>query len=247
MARLARVLLGSGADRQTASAASASFRQFLDAVGAEKEAEANADDLLSRMISRYRGEGLYSRPQFVELVGALIAAAHRTVITMISLSVAMLIERPEARTQMLADRTAFDQGVEELLRYLSVADLATARVAADAVELAGVSIKKDEALIVSSAHANYDAEEFPEAWRFDISRQGPDHVAFGHGAHKCLGQHLARIELEAALLVLFSRLPDIHLENPDGIRVQRRVPFCRTTVLLTWNASRSGSRTAIGC
>ncbi len=221
MARLAHVLLGSGADRQAASAASASFRQFLDALGAEKETDANADDVLSRLVVRYRREGLYSRLQFVELAGALIAAAHRTATTMIALSIAMLIERPDARIQMFADRVAFDRGVEELLRYLSVGDLATARIAVAEVELAGMSIEKGEGMIVSTAHANYDVEKFPDAWRFDISRQGPDHVAFGHGAHKCLGQHLARLELEAALRVLFGRLPYLRHENLDAMRVQR--------------------------
>ncbi|HLJ26540.1 MAG TPA: cytochrome P450 [Candidatus Angelobacter sp.] len=221
MARLARILLGSGADRQAASAASASFRQLLDALGAEKEADATADDVLSRLIVRYRREGFYSRLQFIEFAGALIAAAHRTATTMIALSVAMLIERPDARRQMFADRAAFDRGLEELLRYLSVADLATARIAVAEVELAGVSIEKGEGTIASTAHANYDIEQFPDAGRFDINRRGPDHVAFGHGPHKCLGQHLARLELEAALRVLFGRFPDLRLENLDAIRIQR--------------------------
>ncbi len=221
MARLARVLLGSGADRQAASAASTSFRQLLDALGAEKETDASADDVLSRLVVRYRREGFYSRLQFVEFAGALIAAAHRTATTMIALSVAMLIERPDARRQMFADRAAFERGVEELLRYLSVADLATARIAVADVELADVSIEKDEGTIASTAHANYDMERFPDAGRFDIRRQGPDHVAFGYGAHKCLGQHLARLELEAALRVLFGRFPNLRLENLGAMRVQR--------------------------
>lgn len=219
-ARLARTLLGSGADRQAASAASAAFRQLLDALGAEKEAS-TADDLLSRLIVRYRREGLYSRPQFVEFAGALIVAAHRTATTMIVLSVAMLIERPDARREMFANRTVFDRGVEELFRYLSVADLATARIAAEDVDVAGVSIKQGEGAIASTAHANYDMAHFPDAGKFDIHRQGPDHMAFGHGAHKCLGQHLARLELEAALRVLFDRLPDLRLETFGPMRVRR--------------------------
>jgi len=220
MARLARVLLGSGADRMVANEASASFRRCLGDLAAEKEASA-AQDVLSRLVARYREQGLYSRPQFVEFAGALIAAAHRTATTAIALSVALLIKQPAARREMLAKPDVFDRGVEELLRYLSVADLATARVAVADVELAGVSIREGDGVLVSSAAANYDMRSFREAGRFDVHREGPDHVAFGHGPHKCLGQHLARLELEAALRVLFARLPEMRLENLDSMRVRR--------------------------
>jgi cytochrome P450 len=221
MARPARILLGSGADRQSASKASVSFRQLLHALAAEKEASTSAEDLLSRLVLRYRREGLYSRLQFVEFAGALIVAAHRTATTTIALSIAMLIERPEARSQMFADRTAFDRGVEELLRYQSVADLTTARIAVADFKIAGVSIGKGEGVLASTAHANYDMERFPHAGRFDIHRQGPAHIAFGHGAHKCLGQHLARLELEAALRVLFDRVPNLRLENLRAVGIRR--------------------------
>jgi cytochrome P450 len=222
MERLARVLLGSDVDRLTASAASAEFRQLLAALAADMEENATSADVLGRLILRYRTEGLYSRLQFVEVAGALITAAHRTATTMIALSVALLIERPDSRREMFADRVTFDRGVEELLRYLSVADLATARVAVADVQLAGISIGKGESVIVSTALANYDMERFPDAGRFDINRQGPDHVAFGHGVHKCLGQHLARLELEVALRVLFGHLPDLRLDKLGAIGVRRQ-------------------------
>ena len=220
MARDARVLLGTGSDRQSANSASKSFRARLNSLMAEKEA-GNENDLLGRLVARYRRDGLYSRPQLIEFAGALVVAAHQTATTAIALSVATLIERPAARYQMLADRSVFSRGVEELLRYLSVADLATARVATADVDLGGVHVRKGEGVIASTAHANYDVRRFVDAEILDIHRERPRHLAFGYGAHKCLGQHLARLELEASLRVLFEALPDVRLEDVTTLKFRR--------------------------
>jgi cytochrome P450 len=221
LARLARILLGGpGSDREVAQAASKAFRARLEALIAEKEARPG-EDLLGRLTTRYQREGLYSRAQFVEFAGGLITAGHQTAITMIALSAAVLIERPAERGQMFADKRFFAQGVEELLRYLSVADLAPARVAAADVEIAGLRICEGEGVIASTAHANYDAERFVDAARFDIHRGDLGHMAFGYGVHKCLGQHLARLELEAGLIVLFQALPHLQLSDAAPLKLRR--------------------------
>jgi cytochrome P450 len=225
LARLAGILLGdAGADREAAQGASTVFRACLNEVIAEKEAH-SGDDLLGRLADRYREEKRYSRAQFVEFAGALVTAGRQTVASMIALSAAMLIERPEERHRMLADRRLLALGVEELLRFLSVANLAPARVAVADVELGDIHICRGEGVVSSTAHANYDALHFMDPTRFDIHRKAPPHLAFGYGAHKCLGQHLARLELEAALSVLFKALPDIRLCDAGPVKLRHEVPM----------------------
>lgn len=219
--QFARVLLGgAGADRKTAQAASLSFRTQLDALLAENETS-SSEGLLARLIERYKREGRYLRAQFVEFVGALITAGYQTVATMIALSSALLIDRPAERVRMLADEQALAAGIEELLRYLSVADLAPARVAATNVDIAGWRVLEGEGVIASTAHANYDGCRFQNAERFDPDREDRGHLAFGHGIHKCLGQHLARLELEVALVVLFRALPELRFADAAPLRIQR--------------------------
>ena len=76
-------------------------------------------------------------------------------------------------------------------------------------------------MIASTAHANYDVRRFVDAEILDIHRERPRHLAFGYGAHKCLGQHLARLELEASLRVLFEALPDVRLEDVTTLKFRR--------------------------
>ncbi|WP_375790673.1 cytochrome P450 [Bradyrhizobium sp. vgs-9] len=225
---------GTGVDRGTAQAASLGFRARLDALLAEIEVRPS-DCLISRLIEKYKPEKRYSRAQFVELVGALIAAGYQTVTTMIALSAALLIDRPLERARMLADHRSLAMGIEELLRYLSVGDLTPARVAASDVDIDGWRVRAGEGVIASTAHANYDRQRFENASRFDPDRKDCDHLAFGHGVHKCLGQHLARLELEAALTVLFQALPEPRFADVAPLKLQRNHAILAVeSVLVQW-------------
>jgi cytochrome P450 len=116
--------------------------------------------------------------------------------------------------------------VEEVLRYESPIDI-TARVASRDMELSGCPIKQTQSLFTSLRGANRDPEAFPDPHRFDITRKDAPHVAFGGGAHLCIGAPLARLEAQVALTTLFARHPNLRLDDPAFKPQWRSLPFFR--------------------
>jgi cytochrome P450 len=82
------------------------------------------------------------------------------------------------------------------------------------VEIDGVRIREGESVTLSLSAANRDPAKFSEPDRFDIKRNASGHLAFGHGAHQCLGAQLARMEMRIAYLRLFQRFPNLRLAVP---------------------------------
>ncbi len=99
--------------------------------------------------------------------------------------------------------------MEELLRFLSVVHTGVPRVALEDVPIAGVTIGRGEGVIASIPAANWDPAQFEAPHELDLSRDARRHVAFGHGIHQCLGQPLARLELDVALSTLLEKLPGL--------------------------------------
>jgi cytochrome P450 len=130
---------------------------------------------------------------------------------MISLGALALLQRPEEREQLSESPDAMPAAVEELLRFFSIADSAMSRVATEDVELGGETIRAGEGVIVLTASANHDPGMFADPDELDLTRGGRHHVAFGYGAHQCLGQNLARMELQITFETLFRRIPGLQL------------------------------------
>ena len=210
--------------------------QALQSVG---ELSVYFDDMISRYLTE-PGPGMIGRLAADKVAGGelfkhelimnalmLLIAGHETTASMITLGVITLLQHPEQLDRMRKDDSLVSPAVEELLRYLSIADIAGARVAAGDFEIAGERIREGEGVIVANSLANRDARVFPDPDRFDISRGSRHHIAFGYGVHQCLGQNLARAELQIALPALFNRIPDLRLavdvadlELRDGGTVQ---------------------------
>jgi cytochrome P450 len=108
------------------------------------------------------------------------------------------------------DRTA----VDELLRFLSPVQFAPRRVALEDVDIGGVKIRQGEGVFAVSPSVNRDPEQFPDPDRLDLARNASQHMSFGFGIHSCLGQGLARIELQVVFRKLFERFPDLHVTEP---------------------------------
>nr|WP_239071927.1 cytochrome P450 [Amycolatopsis sp. SID8362] len=122
------------------------------------------------------------------------------------------MEQPAQRDVVLARP---ERAVEELLRYLSVVQFGVLRYATSDVEVGGRAVKAGEWLVAALNSANRDEELFPGGDKLDFDRESPrTHVAFGFGAHQCVGQQLARVELQEALTRLFRRVPDLRLSVP---------------------------------
>lgn len=152
-----------------------------------------------------------------EIVGTavmLLIAGHQTTANMISLGVVALLENPEHKARIAADPALLSPAIEEMLRYFSVVENAPARVATEDIEIGGVTIRKDEGIVVSGLAADWDDEVFEHPDRLDFERGARHHVAFGYGVHQCLGQNLARVELEVVFETLLRRVPGLSLAMP---------------------------------
>ncbi|MFE7532042.1 cytochrome P450 [Kitasatospora sp. NPDC057542] len=180
----------------------------------DRKREKPEDDILSRLAAR---DDLTVRE--VASTGILLLiAGHETTANMISLSTALLLDRPE-QVARLADPAALPGAVEELLRHLTIVHTGVPRVALEDVELGGATVRAGEGVIAMLSTANRDEEMFGGAGRppvdeLDLDRDARRHMAFGFGVHQCLGQPLARAELQIALATLFRRLPGLRLTVP---------------------------------
>ncbi|MEV0645598.1 cytochrome P450 [Phytomonospora sp. NPDC050363] len=158
-----------------------------------------------------------------ELVGIgflLLLAGHETTANMLALGAFALLENPAQLAELRADPDLTPGAVEELLRYLTIADVFY-RYAAEDVELGGETIPEGSTVIISLLAANRDPRRFDDPDSLDIHRKARGHLSFGHGVHQCLGQQLARIEMRAGFDGLFRRFPDLALAVPAGeVRVK---------------------------
>jgi cytochrome P450 len=185
---------------------------FLAALFADKRDNPRGD-LFSRLISRGEATGdPLSMAELVMLGINLLAAGHETTANMIALGTLVLLDHPEQRDVL---SSAPERVVEELLRYLSVVQFGVLRYATTDLRLGDREVKAGEWLVAALNSANRDQEFFPSGDRLDFRREATQtHVAFGFGAHQCVGQQLARVVLQVALTRLFQRIPDLRLAVP---------------------------------
>ncbi|MFD7031044.1 cytochrome P450 [Streptomyces sp. NPDC059917] len=177
------------------------------------------DGLLDELIAQRLPTGEVDRGELVELATILLVAGHETTANMISLGTFTLLRHPEQLAELRAEPELMPAAVEELLRFLSIAD-GMLRVATVDLDVAGVTIRKDDGVVFSTSVINRDESAYPGPDALDWHRSARHHVAFGFGIHQCLGQNLARAEVEIALQVLFERLPGLRLAAPA-----EQIPF----------------------
>ncbi|MDA3649401.1 cytochrome P450 [Saccharopolyspora indica] len=190
--------------------AAADLIDYLTGLAAAK-AERPGPDLISGLLADQVAAGRMTVEQVVNTAVLLLGAGHETTSSAIAVSAALLAGDPE---RLAALRAAPGPAVEALLRHTSVTDTVVTRIAVADVEVGGVRIRAGDGLVFSTAVANRDHRERPDPDRLDLADGDRGHVAFGFGVHQCLGQNLARAELEVALAVLFERLPGLRVAVP---------------------------------
>ncbi|MBW0019009.1 MAG: cytochrome P450 [Mycobacterium sp.] len=177
---------------------------------------AESEDAVSDLAERVQA-GELSFKEAAQLGTGLLIAGHETTANMLGLGVLALLEHPD---QLPAIRDADDpkivaNAVEELLRYLSIIQNGQRRVALEDINIAGEVIRAGEGIIIDLAPANWDPRAFTEPDRLYLHRSGADrNVAFGYGRHQCVGQQLARAELQIVFRTLFRRVPTLELAVP---------------------------------
>jgi cytochrome P450 len=192
--------------------------RFLDELVTAQETDPG-DNLLGRQVVARRAAGDYDHRDLVSLAFLLLVAGHETTASMISLGALAIMTDdgaagPGRWRAAVADPDRGPRAVEELLRYFSIADIGTGRFARSEAEIGGTAVQPGEGVIISLLAANHDPAQFPEPGRLDPDRSGRRHVAFGYGPHQCLGQSLARAELDIVYRTLFTRLPGLRLAGP---------------------------------
>ncbi|GAA5155752.1 cytochrome P450 [Nocardioides marinquilinus] len=185
-------------------------REFLiKAVAAQREHP--GDGLIGGLLKEHGDE--LSDLVLGGIADGVFLGGYETSASMLALGAYLLSQHPEAMAIMReddADAAAVDRVVEELLRHLTVVQLAFLRFAKVDLELGGQQVKAGDPVAFSLLAANHDPElagADPDA--FDPHREPTRHLAFGHGMHRCVGAELARMELRIALRALARRFPDL--------------------------------------
>ncbi|MER6945681.1 cytochrome P450 [Nonomuraea sp. NPDC000554] len=168
------------------------------------------DDLLSGLVE----SGELNDEELTGVAFLLLVAGHETTANMLGLGTYALLTNPDQLALMRDDPSTVDNGVEELLRYLTIIHLGPIRNALADVEIEGRLIKEGETVTISLGTVNRDPERFPGGDRLDVTRPAGSHLTFGHGIHQCLGQQLARVEMRIGYPALLRRFPGLRLAVP---------------------------------
>jgi cytochrome P450 len=195
------------------------FGAYMAAHIAAKRAEPG-EDLLSALVAETDADGNPLSDIVLISTGiGLLVAGHETTANMITKMVAMLLTERSRWEQLLADRTLVRTAVEEALRMDANSGFGMVRYFDEEVELAGTVLPAGTTAVCSMAAANRDDRTFANAAEMDLRRSPNPHLAFGAGAHACIGQPLARTELQAVLDVLLRKLPSLELAvGADDLR-----------------------------
>ncbi|SDK58025.1 Cytochrome P450 [Nocardioides sp. YR527] len=213
--RVTGTLMNMSSTREEKAQASREFFGYMMDLVARKEHEPG-DDLISRVVREHVQTGELRRESAAMNGVILLNAGHETTANMIALATAALLQEPDKAAVLRdsEDPVVIANAVEELLRYLTIVHSLVARVAKEDVEIGGQLVRAGEGLIMNLPAGNWDPGFTDEPETLDLGRSARGHLAFGYGVHQCLGQTLARAELQIALPTLLRRLPGLQLATP---------------------------------
>jgi cytochrome P450 len=206
------------------------FEEVLDELQAKP-----SDDMLSYLLTAEIDGHRLERNEILDICFLLLLAGLDTVTATLGCSIAYLAGNPEQQRRLVDDRGLIPGAVEELLRWETPV-MAVPRVVKQDVTVGDMEIKKGELVTLLLGAANTDEGEFTDPELVDFARERNRHIAFGGGPHRCLGSHLARLELEIALEEWHRRIPEFRIapgqvpKYTPGIREVKYLP-------LVWDVS----------
>ncbi|MDL5159919.1 cytochrome P450 [Actinomycetospora termitidis] len=171
------------------------------------------EDLLGMLIREHAD--VIADDELVGVANLLLVAGHETTSNMLALGTLALLRHPEQLALVRDDDEAVPAAVEELLRWLTIVNSGSPRLARHDVELGGVTIHAGDLVSFNLPSANRDPDLLDDPERLDVTRPTTSHLAFGHGIHHCLGAPLARLEMRVAFPALLRRFPGLRLAVPD--------------------------------
>jgi hypothetical protein len=184
---------------------------------AKRRRQHPTDDVISLLLRPKRDGAPLSEEEFKNFFTLLVAAGNDTTRYTMAAGMLALIEHPEQMAELRDHPELMSTAVEEILRWGSVT-MNFRRTATADTELGGQRLRAGDKVLIWFISADYDERQFPDPYGFNIKRTPNDHMAFGlQSPHKCLGEHLARVEIKVLLEELLPRLADIQLNG----RVER--------------------------
>lgn len=169
------------------------------------------DDIISRLCAT---DGLGDN-EIAMLSMALLFAGHETTVRQLGLSALLLLTNPEQQQRLRDSPDLIPGAVDEIMRAPARGSGGIPRYARTDFELAHITIRAGDLVMLDNIAANHDAATFPDPDRFDVTRtSASSHLAFGQGARYCIGAPLARIELQVAIAALIDRFPTMQLAVP---------------------------------
>jgi cytochrome P450 len=182
---------------------------FLDELAQERRSHPS-DDVISFMLATEKDGEKLSHQEFLSQAMLLLVAGHETTRNLLGNGLATLLRNEESMVQIRSDPTLVRSAVEEFLRYESPVQ-GSSRIVLQEMELFGERLEVGHAVYTILGCANRDPQQFPEPDRLDLKRKNNAHLAFGAGAHACLGLHLARLEAQIVFPAFLRRFPRIEL------------------------------------
>lgn len=182
---------------------------------------APGEDMTSVLIAARDDEegSRLTEEELVDTHVVMLGAGHETTLNLLDHAVTALLTHPDQLAAVRRGDVEWSDVVEESLRWQAPIASLPLRYAVEDIDVDGVTIRKGDAILPGYAAANRDPERHEDADRFDVTRSDKEHLAFGHGAHFCLGAPLARLEASIALPALFDRFPDLSLAvEPERLR-----------------------------
>ncbi|HEY2221881.1 MAG TPA: cytochrome P450 [Actinomycetospora sp.] len=190
----------------------------------ERQRAAPGDGLLGMLI-REHGDEL-DTDELAELADGLLTGGLETSASMLALGSVILLRDPSVASMVRDEPGSVHGFVEELLRYLTVVQIAFPRFATEDMTVGGVDIAEGDGILVSLSAADRDPRLTPNPEVFDPRRPPSPHLAFGHGIHRCIGAELARMELRTAYPALLRRFPGIAMAADE-----RTLPLRTTSIV----------------
>jgi cytochrome P450 len=173
------------------------------------------EDLITYLLNAELGGRKLDPNHVIGTVGVLLGAGLSTTYSAIGASLWHLAGNPGDRGRLVAEPGLLPTAMEEFLRVY--APVTMARLVKEDMRWRGVDMKADDWVLLSFPAANRDPAHFDRAGEVVIDREINRHAAFGLGIHRCLGSHLARMELRVALEVWLERIPEFTLQDPSAV------------------------------
>ncbi|MHB8511825.1 MAG: cytochrome P450 [Actinomycetota bacterium] len=212
--RLSIELISWAVNWERGKAASNALREYFTGIIAQRRASPK-DDLISALVSAEIDGHKLDDEHIFGFINLLMPAGAETTYRLIGSLLFALLSAPSLLERVRSDRSLIPKAIEECLRWESPVQFVARRVMSD-TEISDTPIAEGSTITCVLGSANRDETVFEDPDRFDLDRSGPPpHLAFAEGPHRCLGEHLARMETTVALNALLDRLPNLKLDPGD--------------------------------